>query len=43
MTGTGADPIPALVTWTADWNAFIAWNADLLERTLKEPAPTTTS
>ena len=42
-TGTGADPIPALVTWTADWNAFIAWNADLLERTLKEPAPTTTS
>lgn len=41
-TGTGADPRPALVSWIADWNAFIAWNAELLERTLKEPAPAAT-
>ena len=33
-TGVGADPTPALVVWTADWNAFISWNAEVLQRTL---------
>ena len=33
-TGQGADPTPALVVWTADWNAFISWNAEALQRTL---------
>lgn len=35
-TGSGSDPLPALVTWTADWTAFIAWNAEVLERMLSE-------
>ncbi|MFN8125202.1 MAG: FUSC family protein [Candidatus Nanopelagicales bacterium] len=35
-TGEGPDPRPALLTWTADWNAFVAWNADRLQRALTE-------
>lgn len=35
-TGVGPDPRPALLAWTADWNAFVAWNADRLERALTE-------
>lgn len=33
-TGNGPDPRPALLTWTADWNAFVAWNADRLQSAL---------
>lgn len=37
--GDTPDPRPAVVAWTADWNAFISWNARLLTRTLGGPAP----
>lgn len=40
--GTGQDPRPAVVVWTADWNVFISWNARLLTETLSGSAPAPT-
>ncbi len=40
--GVGPDPRPVVLSWTADWEAFIAWNADLLEEALKPSAPAAT-
>ena len=32
--GEGPDPRPAMVTWVADWNAFVGWNAEVLSSAL---------
>lgn len=34
--GTGSDPRPALVSWMADWAAFIEWSSTRLNQEAKE-------